>query len=541
MPATTTRLPPGTGVNMSSEINAISTKNNQVSIDNDILFSILEELYHRKALATLASAASASTEWFHAAVPFLWKKVSLSTLLDFVLRDAGVSTNSEELSYDDHTKYVRLFTCPVGQVRLTRKALQELHRPLTQLEQQRLHTYAIHIRSLEVNLILGNLAVAELRKLKEAFSGIVEFEDFTTCAGPDSEMFMGTNLRRVQLVRSGSDEGNAILFTSMAVFCPALTDLQVHIWYLTERSQTALSSLLHQLDQLQRLELRLQGLREIKMDISTLALRPRLQSLRLGYELSPFVWEYHGHPGSFASLSSISISCRDPSGFLSFLQTLAQQSHLTEFEYESWPNGNEPANHLQDMLHVVGLHSQLRLVKVISKNGHANFEMFQPLMQCTLLQELAITVVQRLDMNDNDVGALVTPLPHLARLTLTYHTTYGAEGEVPKTTLKVFSIVGAACPSIEFILIDVDATQVPVDAPQALMRQQRDTSCTVMVARSPINDARGVADYLTRMACPHVTRVVCFQTSGEYGFKWLEVARLVDSVAKSRRQNEISA
>lgn len=220
--------------------------------------------------------------------------------------------------------------------------------------------------------------------------------------------------------------------------------------------------------------------------IQSLAGLPDLVDLRLANcpdEPPAREWN-RSTPTAFPSLERLDLVGKCASSYASLVASLVNHQRITHLHlYRALFKDC----HVVDVEKVVALaagYAKLESLKLRASGTRAHrSRILRPLHACKHLQVLRISTLQRFELGDGDIEALVSHLPHLRKLTLRSRWKYNTLGELPLTTLRALSIVAAYCPMITEIVLQINTSTGAESYPSAPHKNLR----RVHVDNSPLN------------------------------------------------------
>lgn len=158
---------------------------------------------------------------------------------------------------------------------------------------------------------------------------------------------------------------------------------------------------------------------------------------------------------------------------------------------------------------------------------------FHSLRYCTSLKVLRIISSSAININDDDLEAVLTHFPNLTDLEIQAAL---RSGSPPNFTLRSISSTVISCPLISSISLRVDAKQIEDDPPQVV--RPAPTLRDLCVQNSPVDDSLVVAGYLAPLIALESCRICTDVWPGGVEVdwrKWRRVAERVRGLVRDRR------
>lgn len=321
----------------------------------------------------------------------------------------------------------------------------------------------------------------------------------------------------------------------VAAISPNLTDLYLDIELHTEEAETSLKSMLLRLPMLR--VVRLKRVRDGGCVAAALEAHRHLEMLELvsrsTEEGLPEEWTHVQQVlEPFRMLSDLRVGGSQTEGVVAMLETISPHQRLESITFrrpkQHQPHGSRWLNtDLEALTQAFGLHRKLGRIIIRDLNFRILIPKdLLPLADCCALRELDVKIQGVVCITDDSVGSLVSHFPVLRKLTLWRYPGYSSNELLPQNTLRVIGIVASACPLIETIRLDINATDTdflhePPIQPYQNLR-------TISVAHSPIENPLAVATNLSSLSKRQWWLLdPDDQVRQQYVHRWREVNRLV--------------
>ncbi|KAG8875205.1 hypothetical protein FRB98_008012 [Tulasnella sp. 332] len=249
----------------------------------------------------------------------------------------------------------------------------------------------------------------------------------------------------------------------IATIAPALTELHISAWDLTEDEINYVAQMLGLLPSLKRISLLLDVTSNSTPVLPVLSKLPELQDLSLYYLTEvPLPWTPSA-PNPFPGLRRITLKNPPEEGIIrKYLDNLIPSGKLVAIHIWLGYLSRGWASEVAEILIAAARHSQLQSLRVYaSRRSYApplSLTLLRPLASCSHLQKLQVWVGGRSKLTDEDIEFLVSHLPQLNRLKLVSGKNRDPlEDDTPVTTLRAIAIVTSWCLQIESITLEVDA------------------------------------------------------------------------------------
>ncbi|KAG8871166.1 hypothetical protein FRB97_008924 [Tulasnella sp. 331] len=248
-----------------------------------------------------------------------------------------------------------------------------------------------------------------------------------------------------------------------STIAPALTELHISAWDLTEDEINYVAQMLGLLPSLKRISLLLDVTSNSTPVLPVLSKLPELQDLSLYYLTEvPLPWTPSA-PNPFPGLRRITLKNPPEEGIIrQYLDNLIPSGKLVAIHIWLGYLSRGWASEVAEILIAAARHSQLQSLRVYaSRRSYApplSLTLLRPLASCSHLQKLQVWVGGRSKLTDEDIEFLVSHLPQLNRLKLVSGKNRDPlEDDTPVTTLRAIAIVTSWCLQIESITLEIDA------------------------------------------------------------------------------------
>ncbi|KAG9023499.1 hypothetical protein FRB95_012998 [Tulasnella sp. JGI-2019a] len=243
--------------------------------------------------------------------------------------------------------------------------------------------------------------------------------DFSGRHCDHSLLFIGPNLSGLRLCLTDKSAG---FLAQIPTRSPQISSLAIDVYdWMAWRSMQDISHLFSSLSALQDLRLDITNLRDISVLVHDLGELPTLQHLTfLNYHHSqtqtlrwiPIV------STSFPRLNHFTYSGRVCSWVPGLLRHLAPLVKLQNLRLRGSLQRGRFWSNVAELLAAAGDHENLESLQVYCCARHLSLEKLIPILQCSALTSLKVSVGRSIDMDDEDMKILASSLPRLQNLSL---------------------------------------------------------------------------------------------------------------------------
>ncbi|KAG9033950.1 hypothetical protein FRB95_014029 [Tulasnella sp. JGI-2019a] len=463
----------------------------------EIILTILSNLKRNSNFKALVAAALTCKRWSEISLDLLWMDIDLDRLLRVL-----------------------------SPTELERGSLRFVRRPTT-WDWLRFNALAGRVRSLTLRFSLHDSLLSELslRNQSAFFPRLQTLVAKGSIMADDFLPFINSSLRSLAChLRSIQALEHALrLLDIIRFFNPQLIELYLDAQHASAGTVDAIAELLRSLPHLRTLTL---GVEPVQSILPTLAELPALEHLAIygeGRFSSPAAMTLH-------SLKNLKIVCRKAVDIPVFLFSLVPYAKLTKLQLIMGPV--QTAQEMDGLFEAIRGHYMLERLDIRSiLSSPSLFDDMGMLQSCSALAHITISLLGWVLLTDEDVEALVKNFPKLVEFTL-----LGREGgysdwgvPIPKTTLRVFLLITAACPLIEEVGLQINLSATPDKC-----KPHSNIKC-INFQRSYLEDPKPLALFLSQLS-PRPDELEVrwshWQCPGLQMERWKEVVRLIPSIRR---------